>query len=129
MSSKWRNDMMPEKFKRNDLHHHPTCANYDIDQIEQSIMASKLYNKISKYPNLLPLSKPSLHDDNLNGTYCSAYNHRVRTEGLNIWGAPGGRPVGIPGEHEYNQDTEDDSVSLLVYLRAYLNAFGHYLRS
>ena len=122
MSSKWRNDMMPEKFKRNDLPHHPTCANYDIDQIEQSIMASKLYNKISQYPNLLPLSKPSLHDDNLNGTYCSSYNRHVRTEGLSSW-------IGIPDEDKYNQDTEDDSVSLLVYLRAYLNAFGHYLRS
>ena len=28
----------------------------------------------------------------LNGTYCSSYNHLVRTQGLSIWGVPGGRP-------------------------------------
>ena len=38
-----------------------------------------------------PLNKPSMNDGILNGTYCSSYNHLVRTQGLNLWGQPGGR--------------------------------------
>ena len=93
MSKKWRNDMMPDEYKIKKLPHHPTCANYDIDEIERLLISSKLYAKIQQYPNLISLNKPSLNDDNLNGTYCSSYNHRVRTEGLSFWGTPGGRPV------------------------------------
>ena len=33
-----------------------------------------------------------LNPSYLNGTYCSSYNHLVRTQGLSIWGVPGGRP-------------------------------------
>lgn len=114
--------MMPEKFKRSDLPHHPTCAIYDIDQIEQSLMASKLYNKISQYPNLLALNKPSLNDENLNGTYCSSYNHRVRTEGLSIWGAPGGRPVRSAIDWaikvEYSQGTDNLRPEGVKYLES-----------
>lgn len=92
MSAKWRNDMMPQEFKRKDLPHHPNCATYDIDSIAQAFMKSSLFAKIELYPNMHPMNKPSLNDDNLHATYCSDYNHRVRTEGLSIWGQPGGRP-------------------------------------
>ncbi|KAL3800870.1 hypothetical protein ACHAWO_008820 [Cyclotella atomus] len=110
MSSKWRNDMMPEQYKRKDLPHHPTCANYDIDEVEQSLMASELYKMMDRYPNLQALNKPSLNDETLNGTYCSSYNHRVKTEGLSFFGTPGGRPVrsGLDWaiKNEYNIGTE-----------------------
>ena len=88
MSKKWRNDMMPDTYKIKELPHHPTCANCDIDEIERLLMSSKLYAKIQQYPNLMSLNRPFLRDDNLNGTYCSSYNHRVRTEGLSFWGLP-----------------------------------------
>ena len=93
MSVRWRNDMMPEKFKIGKFGTHPTCATYDIDSIEQAFMNTELYSLIEKYPNIQPLNKPSLNDGNLNGTYCSSYNYLVRTQGLSIWGQPGGRPV------------------------------------
>ena len=110
MSSKWRNDMMPAQYKRKDLKSHPTCANYDIDSIEQSLLSSKLYAKLQHYPNLRPLNKPSLNDEQLNGTYCSSYNHRVKTEGLSFFGTPGGRPVrsgldwAIKNEYQHGTD-------------------------
>ncbi|KAL7479565.1 hypothetical protein ACHAW6_005288 [Cyclotella cf. meneghiniana] len=111
MSSKWRNDMMPEQYKRKDLPHHPTCPSYDIDQIEKQLMQTNLYARIAQYPNMAPLNKPSLNDDDLNGTYCSAYNHRVRTEGLSFFGTPGGRPVrsGLDWaiKNEYNMGTDN----------------------
>ena len=84
---------MPEKFKISKFKSHPTCAKYDIDSIEQSFMKTELYSLIEKYPNIQPLNKPSLNDGYLNGTYCSSYNYLVRTQGLSIWGQPGGRPV------------------------------------
>ncbi|KAL7536430.1 hypothetical protein ACHAXR_007157 [Thalassiosira sp. AJA248-18] len=93
MSARWRNDMMPEKFKISQFKSHPTCPNYDIDSIEQAFMKTELYSLIETYPNMQPLNRPSLNDANLNGTYCSSYNHLVRTQGLSIWGKPGGRPV------------------------------------
>lgn len=93
MSMRWRNDMMPEKFKDKNLKSHPTCGSYDIDMIERSFMETELYSLIEKYPSVQPLNKPSLKDENLNGTYCSSYNYLVRTQGLNFWGRPGGRPV------------------------------------
>jgi len=93
MSARWRNDMMPEQWKISRFETHPTCAGYDIDDIEQSFMKTELYNLIEKYPSVQPLNKPSLNDGNLNGTYCSSYNYLVRTQGLSIWGQPGGRPV------------------------------------
>ncbi|KAL3788678.1 hypothetical protein HJC23_001877 [Cyclotella cryptica] len=111
MSSKWRNDMMPSQYKRKDLPPHPTCASYDIDQVENKLMQTKLYARIAQYPNMTPLNKPSLNDDALNGTYCSAYNHRVRTEGLSFFGTPGGRPVrsGLDWaiKNEYSKGTEN----------------------
>ena len=33
-------------------------------------------------------NKPSLRDKELNGTYCSSYNERVKTEALNFYGQP-----------------------------------------
>ncbi|KAL7438769.1 hypothetical protein ACHAXH_006250 [Discostella pseudostelligera] len=93
MSMRWRNDMMPEKFKDKNLKSHPTCGSYDIDMIERSFMETELYSLIEKYPSVQPLNKPSLKDENLNGTYCSSYNYLVRTQGLSFWGQPGGRPV------------------------------------
>ena len=93
MSAKWRNEMMPAKFRRKDLPRHPTCATYDIDSIEQAFMKTDLYILLESYPNMHPINKPSLNDDNLNGTYCSQYNHLVRTKGLSLWGVEGGRPT------------------------------------
>ncbi|KAL7527851.1 hypothetical protein ACHAWF_003720 [Thalassiosira exigua] len=102
MSAKWRNDMMPKRYKDpRYTKSHPTCAGYDIDSVEQSFMNTELYALIEKYPNIKPLNKPSMNDATLNGTYCcsctknknsSSYNNLVRTQGLNIWGQPGGRP-------------------------------------
>ncbi|KAL9179327.1 hypothetical protein ACHAXT_008617 [Thalassiosira profunda] len=93
MSAKWRNDMMPEEFKISHFKSHPTCANYDIDEIEQSFMKTKLFSIVAEYPSIEQMNRPSINDGVLNGTYCSSYNYRVRTEGLSIWGQPGGRPV------------------------------------
>ena len=93
MSSKWRNDMMPEKYKLRSIKSHPTCAGIDIDEIERAFMKTDLYSLIENHPSVQVLNKPSLKDDNLNGTYCSSYNYLVRTQGLNFWGTPGGRPV------------------------------------
>lgn len=93
MSSKWRNDMMPEKYKLRSIKSHPTCAGIDIDETERAFMKTDLYFLIEKHPSVQVLNKPSLKDDNLNGTYCSSYNYLVRTQGLNFWGTPGGRPV------------------------------------
>jgi hypothetical protein len=69
--------MMPDKYKRKDLPHHPTCAKYDIDVVEKALISSKLYNKIQQFPNMMALNKPSLNDEHLNGTYCSSYNHQA----------------------------------------------------
>lgn len=91
MSKKWRNDMMPLQYKRKDLDPHPTCGNYDIDEVENALMSTNLYAKMQQYPNMMALNKPSLNDDALNGTYCSSYNFRVKTEGLSFFGTPGGR--------------------------------------
>lgn len=52
MSVRWRNDMMPEKFKIGKFGTHPTCATYDIDSIEQAFMNTELYSLIEKYPNI-----------------------------------------------------------------------------
>ena len=93
MSSKWRNDMMPEKYKIHSIKSHPTCAGIDIDEIERAFMKTELYSLIEAHPSVQELNKPSLKDDNLNGTYCSSYNYLVRTQGLSFWGTPGGRPV------------------------------------
>jgi len=93
MSARWRNDMVPEKFKINKFGSHPNCPSYDIDAIEETFMKSELYSMIEKYPSVQLLNRPSLNDGQLNGTYCSSYNYLVRTQGLNIWGDPGGRPV------------------------------------
>lgn len=89
MSARWRNDMVPEKFKIDKFGSHPTCPTYDIDVIEKAFMETELYSMINKYPSVQPLNKASLNDGYLNGTYCSSYNHLVRTQGLSIWGQPG----------------------------------------
>ena len=52
-------------------------------------MSTELYQLIDQYPNIRELNKPSLLDDeDLNGTYCSNYNHLVHTQKLNFWGVP-----------------------------------------
>lgn len=56
-------------------------------------METELYSLINHHPSIQPLNKPSLNDGYLNGTYCSSYNYLVRTQGLSIWGQPGGRPT------------------------------------
>ncbi|KAL3788548.1 hypothetical protein ACHAW5_009394 [Stephanodiscus triporus] len=93
MSSKWRNDLMPEKYKIETIKSHPTCGGIDIDGVEQAFMKTKLFSLIEEHPSVRDLNKVSLKDDNLNGTYCSSFNNLVRTQGLNFWGMPGGRPV------------------------------------
>lgn len=101
MSKKWRNDMMPIQYKLHKKYDdnssssstpHYKCATVDIDVVEQSFMNTELYTMIDKHPSVVELNKPSLKDDALNGTYCSSYNHLVRTLGLSFWGTPGGRP-------------------------------------
>jgi len=62
MSAKWRNDMMPEEFKTSKFKSHPTCAGYDIDEIERTFMATELYSMINQYPSVQPLNKASLND-------------------------------------------------------------------
>ena len=81
----------PDKFKLEKFSSHPTCHTYDIDAVERAFMRTELFQMIERYPNVRALNKPSLNDGALNGTYCSSYNHRVRTQGLSIWGRPGGR--------------------------------------
>lgn len=62
MSAKWRNDMVPEEFKISKFKSHPTCAGYDIDEIERTFMTTELYSMIDKYPSVQPLNKASLND-------------------------------------------------------------------
>lgn len=85
MSSKWRTDLY-RLGKRKPRH--SLCSKNDIDDIEQSFMSTDLYQLIDQYPNIRELNKPSLLDDELNGTYCSNYNHLVHTQKLNFWGVP-----------------------------------------
>ena len=93
MSIKWRNDMMPIQYKIDKFGSHPKCATIDIDIVERTFMNTQLYTLIDEYPSVRELNKPSMKDDALNGTYCSSYNHLVRTLGLSFWGTPGGRPT------------------------------------
>ncbi|KAL3806718.1 hypothetical protein ACHAXA_006531 [Cyclostephanos tholiformis] len=93
MSMKWRNEMMPEKYKIPSIaSSHPICSSIDIDGVEQAFMKTELYSLIEEYPSVRGLNKASLKDGSLNGTYCSSYNYLVRTQGLSFWGTPGGRP-------------------------------------
>jgi len=93
MSIKWRNDMMPIQYKIDKFGSHPKCATIDIDIVERTFMNTQIYTLIDEYPSVRELNKPSMKDDALNGTYCSSYNHLVRTLGLSFWGTPGGRPT------------------------------------
>jgi hypothetical protein len=94
MSMKWRNEMMPEEYKIESIaSNHPICPSIDIDGVERAFMNTELYSLIEDHPSVRVLNKASLKDDSLNGTYCSSYNHLVRTQGMSIWGVPGGRPV------------------------------------
>ncbi len=91
MSKNWRNDLLPEVYKKDKMAHHRFCADHDIDEIEKAFMETELYSWLDAYPNMRPFNKPSLRDGDLNGTYCSSYNERVKTEALNFYGQP--RPV------------------------------------
>lgn len=93
MSSRHRNDMLPSQFKVSKIGNHPFCGEVDIDEVEGRFMNTTIYKMIEKYSNIQALNRPSLKDEALNRTYCSSYNNLVRTQGLNIWGTPGGRPV------------------------------------
>jgi len=90
MSKYWKNDLTPDVYKKVTLkdHPHPFCADHDIDEIEKGFMETKLYSKLDAYPNMRPFNKPSLRDGELNGTYCSSYNQRIKTEALNFYGQP-----------------------------------------
>ena len=92
MSYRHRNDMLPSEFKVSRLGTHPFCGALDIDEVEGRFMNTTLYRMIEKYSNIQALNRPSVKDEALNRTYCSSYNHLVRTLGLNFWGTPGGRP-------------------------------------
>lgn len=85
MSKNWRNDLLPEVYKK-DEKTHPFCANHDIDEIEKTFMETELYSWLDAYPNMRPFNKPSLRDGDLTGTYCSAYNGRIKTEALGFYG-------------------------------------------
>ncbi len=56
-------------------------------------MKSKLFQIMDGYPNVQSLNKPSLLDDDLNGTYCSSYNNLVQSKGVYFWGTEGGRNI------------------------------------
>jgi hypothetical protein len=90
MSKYWKNDLTPDVYKKVTLkdHPHPFCADHDIDEVEKGFMETKLYSKLDAYPNMRPFNKPSLRDGELNGTYCSSYNQRIKTEALNFYGQP-----------------------------------------
>lgn len=89
MSQYWRNDLFPEIYRKvTIMKHHPFCADYDIDEMEKSFMETKLYSWIDAYPNMRPFNKPSLLDEELNGTYCSSYNELVKTQVLDFYGQP-----------------------------------------
>lgn len=47
---------------------------------------------VNKRAHVLCSYQSHLYPSYLNGTCCSSYNHLVRTQGLSIWGVPGGRP-------------------------------------
>eukprot|EP00986_Skeletonema_menzelii_P016469 scaffold14726_cov146-Skeletonema_menzelii.AAC.1 len=91
MSKLWRNDLLPEAYTKEEMEHHPFCADYDIDEIENAFMKTKLYSWINAYPNMRLFNKPSLRDGELNGNYCSSYNERIKTDALNFYGQP--RPM------------------------------------
>lgn len=91
MSKKWRNDLLPEVYKKDGLAHHPFCAGQDIDEVEKTFMETELYSWLDAYSNMRPFNKPSLRDGDLNGTYCSSYNERIKTEALSFYGQP--RPL------------------------------------
>lgn len=91
MSSSWRNDLLPEVYKKEQLKPHPFCKDYDIDEIENAFMKTKLFSLLDAYHNMRQFNKPSLRDGELNGSYCSSYNERIKTEALNFYGQP--RPL------------------------------------
>ena len=87
MSKYWRNDLTPEIYKRDLGKHHPFCADHDIDEVEKAFMETKLYSWLDAYPNNMRLfNKPSLRDEELNGSYCSSYNERIRSDALGFYG-------------------------------------------
>jgi len=93
MSRKWRNDLTPEIYRRPTRSgfvekDHPFCADYRIDEIENAFRETELYSLLEDYPNMRLFNKPSTRDKELNGTYCSSYNERVKTENLNFFGQP-----------------------------------------
>lgn len=93
MSKYWRNDLTPEIYQRVTLSgivekNHPFCADHNIDEVEKAFMGTELYKWLGEHDNMRAFNKPSLRDKELNGTYCSSYNERVRTEALNFYGQP-----------------------------------------
>jgi len=106
MSIKWRSDLY-RLGKRKPRH--SLCNKHDIDDVEQSFMSTDLYQLIDQYPNIRELNKPSLLDYDLNGTYCSNYNHLVHTQKLNFWGVPTDRLSKNKSKALSNEEIEDPS--------------------
>lgn len=61
---------------------HPFCALYDINEIEQSLIETELYQRINNHKKLYVMNRPSTIDGPLDGTYCERYNKLVINEGV-----------------------------------------------
>ena len=85
MSGKWRSDLY-RLGKRKPRH--SLCTKHDIDDVEQSFMSTDLYQLIDQYTNIRELNKPSLLDDDLNGTSSRItitwFTHKNSTSGVSL---------------------------------------------
>ena len=84
MSDDWRQALLPEDKKRKGYRPHhgaaspsfPACEMYDIDTVERLFMGTKIF-QLSEQHGVY--TNPATV---FNGSACSTYNHKVRTEGL-----------------------------------------------
>ena len=90
MSKYWRNELLPLKRKDLTMKRHPLCGTLDIDSVEREFMDTDLYKLFDRYENVKGINKPSMGDEQLDGTYCSRYNELVRKRGLQFNQGPGG---------------------------------------
>lgn len=66
-----------------DLNAHYNCSAYNIDSVEQLYMKTTLYQEIyNNFSSIKKILKPSGHDYDLSGTYCSQYNRLIVSEHL-----------------------------------------------
>ena len=53
-----------------------------INEIEQSLIETELYQRINNHKQLYVMNRPSTIDGPLDGTYCERYNKLVINEGV-----------------------------------------------